>query len=415
MPVVAFSYMVLVLPFSGVGGSDTRLVNVTFWPVAAALTIGLLIINRASLDWRFLRSPPILALAAYLLFAAASISWALAPDYSATRYLGQLLIIICMLAPYMLPLPPQNTMWRLYLVCGASMVLTAYYIFTAPGSIIGHAGYFTHKQELGILCGVTLVLSAFGLALPGWRRLLAILILGLALWVVTQSQSKIATALLIPAFAISLVALVICRIVRTTPAVLLALFLLATYFVHDPLGRIAYRLYGDSTITGRVFIWEFINMWVSQRSWLGWGFHSYWGVPNSPHNYAWGFIKDMISTHSGYLDLKLDTGHVGYWLFMAFIFATLHVFDRARRVNFLQTWFLLSVCLYVMMLNLTETIWVQTTPVWLVFLAAVGEMLALARSAGATAPQPARRPWPVVRKFAVRKPPMAGAPRKPVT
>lgn len=179
---------------------------------------------------------------------------------------------------------------------------------------------------------------------------------------------------MLPAVLFSALALMISKRFRTTPAVVLAVVWLASYFVDDPMGKIAYRLYEDSTITGRTFIWDFINMWVSQRSWLGWGFHSYWGVPNSPHNYAPGFIKDMVSSHSGYL------GYIGYWIFLAFVFASLHVLERVRRVDYVRAWVLLSLCSYVIMLNLIESIWMETTALWMLYLIAVGEALRFARS-----------------------------------
>jgi len=232
-----------------------------------------------------------------------------------------------------------------------------------------------------MLCGLIIILSLHELLFRGWRRLLGVAVLCLTFWVIFESRSKGSLALLLPSLSFSLISLMVCKLFRTTPAVVFAVALLALYFVNDPMGKLAYRLYGDATLTGRTFIWDFINTWVSQRSWLGWGFHSYWGVPNSPHNYAPGFIKDMVSTHSGYLELKLDTGYIGYWMFMAFVFASLHVLERVRRIDAARAWVLLSLCNYVIMLNLMESIWMQmSVPLWIVYLIAAGEAARIAHS-----------------------------------
>jgi len=381
IPILVFFYLLVLLPFLSVGADgQPRIFNMLFWPLLAAVTLALALCNRSRLDWNFFWSPPIVSLAAYLLFAAASIGWALQPEYSSTRYFAQLMAVICVIVPYALPIPIKNTMPLLHLCSAIAMAVSAYYVLTTPSSIVGHSGYFLHKQELGMLCGATIILSVYELLFRGWRRFFAVIVLCLTVWVIFESRSKGSLAFLLPALSFSAVALMICKWLRTTPAVLLAATMLVLYFVNDPLQKVAHRLYGDGTITGRTFIWDFINMWISQRPWLGWGFHSYWGVPNSPHNYAPGFIKDMISAHSGYMELKLDTGYVGYWIFLAFILASLHVLERVRKIDFARAWILLSLCSYVIMMNLIESIWMEMIAIWMLYLIAVAEALRIARS-----------------------------------
>jgi hypothetical protein len=36
------------------------------------------------------------------------------------------------------------------------------------------------------------------------------------------------------------------------------------------------------------------------------------------------------------LELRLDTGYVGYWLFLAFVLASLHVLERVRRIDYVR-------------------------------------------------------------------------------
>lgn len=240
-----------------------------------------------------------------------------------------------------------------------------------------------------MFCGGALILSLHELLFRGWRRWLAVLSIGLTLWVIFASQSKGSLAFMLVAPLFAAVALVLCKLLRTSPAFIVGGvvlgFVVLDRFWSDPVGRIAWYLYGDHTLTGRTYIWDFINYIVSQRSWFGWGFHSYWNVPNSPHNQAPGFVKDMISTHSGYLELRLDTGTIGYWLFLVFVYAALHVIEPVRRKDPIRAWLFLSIATYVLLLNMIESIWVNMGPLWILYVITVGEAVRFSRSENASA------------------------------
>jgi O-antigen ligase len=401
LPVLVFFYVLLILPFAGDAGKP-RIENIMFWPTLAGIVLALALYNRAHLDKGFFLSPPILSLVAYLMFAGASITWAYNSDYSFSRFSVQLLAVVTILVPYALPIPTAKTVERLHVCCAIAIGLSAFFILTTPPTFFGHAGYFNHKQELGMLTGAAIILSAHGLLLRGWwRRVFAAVAIGLAIWVAVESQSKSPVVLCVAAMAFAALALLVCKALRTTPAfvvgaVVLGYMALSTVW-SDPIGRIAWRLYGDSTISGRIFIWDFINYQISHRSWFGWGFHSYWNVPNSPHDQAPGFIKDMISTHSGYLELKLDTGRIGYWLFMVFVYVSLHFLEPVRRKDPLRAWVFLSLASYVLLQNLLESIWMQIIPLWILYLIVVGESLRIGRTANPRT-SPVRRSTPLRRR-----------------
>src|SRR5262249_29969943 len=151
-------------------------------------------------------------------------------------------------------------------------------------------------------------LSSYELLQPGWRRLVALIAMGLGFWLVFESQSKSALSLALIALPCSALILLLCRKTRLTPAYIVAAVVVASMFVSNPIERIGWRLYGDATLTGRTGIWGFVNYQISHKPWFGWGFHSYYFVPDSPHKVAPGYIREMPSSHSGYLELKLETG-----------------------------------------------------------------------------------------------------------
>lgn len=367
VPVFAVFYVSLVLPFMGDAGKP-RMENILFWPLLAILTLALVFLNRDKIDSRFLRSWPILSLIAYLAFAAASIIWAYSPDLALSRFAVQMLVTIVIVAPYALPISTKYTIAGAHLCYAGALAVSAVYVLATPPSPIGHPGFFTHKQELGVLAALGIILSSYELLHRGWRRLAGFVSMGLGFWLVFESQSKSALAFAFLALFGSWLILLLCRKIRLTPAFIVGAIVVASMFVPNPIERIGYRLFGDSTLTGRTGIWQYANYRISERPWFGWGFHSYYLVPNSPQNQAPGYIRDMPSSHSGYLELKLETGRIGYWIFLIFIYSSLHLLERVRRKMPLRAWCYLSIELFAILINITDSNWVTLNGLWMIYL-----------------------------------------------
>jgi exopolysaccharide production protein ExoQ len=372
MPVFAIFYVLLVLPFLPDDGKG-RVENILFWPVVAVLTLTLVFPNWARIDRRFFRSIPVVSLITYLVFAAASVTWAYSPDYAFSRLVVQVLVSIVLVMPYALPISTKYTITGVHLCYAVALAVSGIYVLTTPASPIGHPGYFTHKQELGLLAASGVILSSHELLHRGWRRLVALVAMVLGFWLVFASESKSALAFALVALVFSWLTMVLCKRTRLTPAIVVAAVVVASMFVHNPIERIGYRLYGDSTLTGRTGIWAFSNYRISQKPWLGWGFHSYFFVPNSPQNEAPGYVREMPSSHSGYLDLKLETGRIGYWIFLVFIYSSLHLLERVRRHDPVRAWFYLSIEVFAILINLLDSNWLVLNPLWILYLFVVAE------------------------------------------
>jgi exopolysaccharide production protein ExoQ len=173
IPVFAIFYVLLVLPFLPDDGKG-RVENILFWPAAAALTLTLVFQNRMRIDYRFFLSLPILSLIAYLVFAAASLAWAYNPDFAFSRLVVQVLVVIVVVVPYALPIRVKYTIPRVHLCYVIALAVNAVYVLTTPPSPIGHLGYFTHEQELGLFGAVGIILSSHELLHRGWRRLVVL-------------------------------------------------------------------------------------------------------------------------------------------------------------------------------------------------------------------------------------------------
>jgi exopolysaccharide production protein ExoQ len=376
MPVLANYYVLLVLPFIDDEGKG-RIENNIFWPTVAGITLALVLYNRLQFDTGFISSLPIKSLFAYLVFATASIGWAYSPDYAFSRLAVNVLAIITVVLPYALPIRTTRAIQSLYGCYAIALAVNAVYVLTYPPSPIGHVGFFTHKQALGMFCATAVILSAHELLFRGWRCVLAVVGICVAIWLLFESESK--SALIFSVFAMALAGFVLlgCKIMRTTPGHILAAIAVGSLFFTNPVERIAYRLYGDFTVSGRTPIWAFVEYQISTKPWFGWGFHSYWFVPNSPSEAA---PNHTPSSHSGYLDLKLETGKIGYWIFLIFLYSSLHGLEFVRRKDPRRAWLFLSVTIYAILVNFVDTAWLGLNQLWMLQLFVVAETVRYSRS-----------------------------------
>ena len=371
-PVFAVFYILLILPFFPDDGKG-RVENILFWPILAVLVMTLVLLNRTEINFRFFRSVPIVSLIAYLVFALASVTWAFSPDYAFSRLVVQVLLLTVVVVPYALPTNGKHVIRGVYLCYVFALVVSAVYVLTTPPSPIGHPGYFTHKQELGLLAAIGIILASYEVLQRGWRRLVALVMIILAFWLVFESASKSALAFALVALVASWFILMVCKRTRLTPAFFVAAVVVVSMFKAYPIERLGYRLYNDATLTGRTGIWAFIDSQIARKPWFGWGFHSYYFVPNSPQNEASGYVREMPSSHSGYRELKLETGHIGYWIFLVFVYSSLHLLERVRRIDPARAWLFLSVELFAVLSNLLDSSWLTLTHFWVLYLIVVAE------------------------------------------
>jgi exopolysaccharide production protein ExoQ len=371
IPVFAIYYVLLILPF--IPGGGARVENILFWPVFATFTLALVFQNWARIDPKFFRSLPMVSLICYLLFAFASVAWAYNPGVAFSRLIVQVLVVIVFTAPYALPISTKNTIAGVHLCYAFALFVSAVFVLTIPPSPIGHTGYFTHKQELGLLAAVSIILSCHELLYRGWRRIVGLLATGLGFWLIFASESKSALAYALIAMVSSWVILLLCKKTRLTPAYVIAAIVVAAMFVQHPIERIGWWLYGDSTLTGRTGIWAFAEHQISRKPWFGWGFHSYFFVPNSPQLEAPGYIAQMPSSHSGFLELRLETGWIGYGIFLVFIYSSLHLLESVRQKAPIRAWCYLSIELFATLINQTDSDWLVLDPLWIIYLFVVTE------------------------------------------
>jgi len=366
---------------------EVRPENRIFWPAMALIALVLTLKNLPRLandPW----PPHILALLGYLGFAGLSAAWAFSPESSFVRFIQQFMVVVTIILPARLA-RKADLMHGLFLCFALSLVLSSYYVLNGSVTLaqygarladIGYQGYFQGKNYLGECAAVALLLSIYEATFPGWRRALGILFTCLSATLILLSNSKTAFGLALVCPLIAQAALVARRTTRASLAVVILTIPVAYYVLSSisniNMNRLAYILYHDSTLTGRTIIWDFVQNEIARRPFIGWGYQSFWFVPNSPAiSDAPGWVKMMPNAHNGYYDTLLELGYVGLALLLTFIFTTLHAVGRVADRDPARARLLLSLILFAICYNYFESLWMRGFEfLWVVFLIAAAEV-----------------------------------------
>lgn len=353
-------------PQSVTGGTAGNLVGQASAVLLTSALAAYVLVKRPPLLPRVVTLPLILALAAFAISAIHS-SY---PDVAGRRLL--LAVFNIFQASVLLLLPAGREHFARLLAIAAIAVLAACYFGVAfipqlsihqatdvaePGLAGDWRGFFTHKNGAG--AGMVLLIFIGIFVYRTWNKLAGILIAILAGIFLYFTHSKSSTNLLpivlllsflIPRLRSPLLALMA---ILGVPFLLNLLSLGSVIFA--PIHGLIEHLMTDPTFTGRNVIWRFALDHVAQRPLFGFGYESFWGMPNlvAEWNYleSWGYRAS--DAHNGYLNLAVTTGLVGLalalWWLIAQPFADYWRSralgaDRALTTLFLQIW-LFTLCL----------------------------------------------------------------------
>jgi exopolysaccharide production protein ExoQ len=396
MPLLACGFALIGSPLSGYFmptdyhskmNGDASLVPRLFWPFMAAISI-LLIVQHRSRFGKLTWPPHIICLLAYLGFAGASVLWAFSPQSASIRFAQQVMIFTSIVLPVMLAPPTADMMRGLFLCFALASILNVFFVLNGAvdtvncsASAFCYQGYFGGKNYLGECVAVAFLLSLYEIVHRGWRRALGVIVLVVAIVLIFLSDSKTALGLVIISPLLARLTLGIRSITRVSPAIILLslpfFYIIVSTVSHvDLMGRMAFTLYHDSTLTGRTIIWEFAQHEIDRRPLLGWGYQSFWLVPGSPaYTEAPGWVRMMPNAHNGYYDTTLEMGRIGLAFLYVFIIATLHGIGRVADRDLARARHLLSLVLFFVMWNYFESLWMRGFEfLWVMFLILAAEI-----------------------------------------
>ena len=163
VPILAFAYSAFIQPLiyfnfppaPGLEGLlESRTENRIFWPVVAAVAVG--VAARTLSRGRRLPLPPnMIGLVAYLAFAGASASWAFKPELSFVRFTQEAMVLTALALPALLSSPSSDLLRGVFLcfACGTIvnvlLIPGGYVTMAQYGAVmvdIGYQGYFTGKN-----------------------------------------------------------------------------------------------------------------------------------------------------------------------------------------------------------------------------------------------------------------------------
>jgi O-antigen ligase len=218
-------------------------------------------------------------------------------------------------------------------------------------------GFFTHKNGAGAAMVLLIFIGIF--IYRTWNRFAGVLIALLAGIFLYFTHSKS------PINLLPVVLLLSYLVPRLRSAFLAFAVVVGAPLMLNVLGvgsvmsgaihNLIAHLMSDPTYTGRNVIWKFALDHVAQRPLFGFGFESFWGMPDlvADWNYleSWGYRAS--DAHNGYLNIAVTTGLVGLamvlWWMVAQPFADYRRVlargaDRPLTILFLQIW-LFTLCL----------------------------------------------------------------------
>ncbi len=292
------------------------------------------------------------------------------PDVAARRTL--LTIFTIFQAAALLLLPYGREHFARLLTVAAIIILAACYFGVAflPHLSIHQAsdvaepelagdwrGFFTHKNGAG--AGMVLLIFIGIFVCRAWNQFAGAFIIVFSAIFLHFTHSKSPLNLLpavltlsyvIPRMRNSLVAL---ALILGVPILINLLTVGSVMF--EPIRNLVGSLLADPTYTGRDEIWRFALDNIAKRPFFGFGFESFWGMPDllAAWNYleSWGYRAS--DAHNGLLNLAVTTGLVGlalalWWIvvqpFADYRRAQMLGADRALMTLFLQIW-IFGLCL----------------------------------------------------------------------
>lgn len=361
---------------------DSRIENKIFWPITSGLALLLAYRNRARLTvpWH------IACLLVYLALAGTSLTWAFNPSLSFIRFGQQVMVITAVVLPILVASRDADLIRGLFYCFAIAIIINIVFVLGPPPAIAenatpGHTGYFPGKNYLGECAAVGALLALYEVIRPGGRRIIGAGLAAVTAWMIFLSNSKMALGLVLAAPMLAIASMIVRRLFRVSlaalPVAIYLGYLAITAVSNFSIYRISYILFGESTFTGRRFIWDFANFEIARKPLLGWGYQSFWLVgPDAPSVVdAPGWIKSMPNAHNGYLDSMLELGYVGLVLLVVFVLATLHACGRLADRDRMRGWLVLSLAYFIILSNTLETTWMRGFEfLWLVFLALAAEI-----------------------------------------
>lgn len=240
------------------------------------------------------------------------------------------------------------------------------------------SGVFVNRNSLGAVMALGVLATA--LAIPSLRwmgRVTAAAAIALETFLFWQSDSRTGVVALAAAAGVAgaLAAIRVLRRRHRSIAVGVAsagsLVALGGLAVHLEWDRLLDLLGRGSTLTRRTEMWAIDRDYIALRPWRGYGFEAIWTNQPIIDEASARFGAYPYQAHSGYYELLLDGGRIGFALFLAFTAVVLwRSFATAWWGDGLASLWPAAVAAYVLVSNFSEAFFVSNDIQWVLLVAA---------------------------------------------
>lgn len=268
----------------------------------------------------------------------------------------------------------QNNWQELSLIMRWSLTLlgflSTFYAVAKPDIGVawkGWTGVVGHPNLLGTLMGFNAALWWVYVAKSAPNRGLAISVVGFSIFVMQMANS--AGAFVIFVFLVGILNFL--KFIKKlrfqyafTACILVTIVALMSFiWISENLAAIATALGKDLTFTGRTDIWpRVIHEVIAAKPVLGWGYRGFWQEWRGDDNPALFMRSEgwqIPHSHNGYLDLAVDLGVVGLFLFILSLLKNIidavHLLNRSQIIEATMP---MMIVLFLALKNIPETgIW----------------------------------------------------------
>ncbi|MFE1744021.1 O-antigen ligase family protein [Coleofasciculus sp. H7-2] len=275
-------------------------------------------------------------------FALSSVVWSVAPPVTLRRSIalvGTTIFGTYLATRYSLKDQLRLLAWALGIACLLSLVfavaLPKYGVHQIGTHVGAWRGIYTHKNAMGRALSLSFMVFLL-LALEGGRhRLVKWASLGLTVALIRMSTS--ATPLLSSLTLVSFLPLYwVLQLRHPLSAPLFAMGVMAgttiTTWFFGNVEAILGAAGRDLTFSGRTELWSVLLDMINKHPWLGYGYSAFWLGEKGESGKVWNIIGwQPTYAHNGYLQLGLDLGWGGIWIFaLGFFINLMRALTRAH-------------------------------------------------------------------------------------
>lgn len=299
-----------------------------------------------------------------------SVMWSVSPSTSLRRAVG---LLFSVLLAYVLAIrfTPRQLLLLLMIVLGICIVTSLllvpvssrYARMPSDGTI---RGVFLNKNALGWYAAMLALVSGVAATdrAMGYRRT-AVALLAASLICLAGSTSMTAIISTTAAGCVYLIYAALPKVRGVTRVafvlVSIQMTVLLLIVLHEFLVPLLVALGKDATLTGRVPLWELVDVEIGRHLLLGFGYQSFWSEANPLAWAIWTKVAWMPPhAHNGYRDILLSFGIGGIVLFSGVLFRAIHQGAVLQCRAPQEGWLWLNVFLItVLVMNLTESLFLN--------------------------------------------------------